>query len=416
MRDYLLTWARTQLAKDIVQTKMTGLRATFLGYGIWEINCYGKWSLNETTKKISPGDEDALKTLQSIVDANQVASSPIYAISKITPSVVRIVTQSEVGSGVIISNSGYILTNNHVVQDTLAVTVNLANGDQYTGTVTSRDEIRDIALIKIIASNLPAAVLGNSANLLIGEKVISMSYPLSLSGSITATEGMVSAFFTKKDTNTHNIQTDAAMNPGSSGGPLINLMGEVVGINSWIVKISSGTSIQGANFALAINDVNDVLTKLLAGESILIPVEKSWESFTNKAYTYSISYPTSWKVDDQNVKYVRIRNSTNEMGVDIATITDISPQATVEEFTDTNIKQLQKDKPDFRLLYKKEASYGGFSGIEIAYVYTEGFEWYFRHFFIRVGNSIYHIRIWVEQSKYSFNASNIDIMMNSFHL
>ena len=416
MRNYLLTWARTQLAKDIVQTKVAALHASFLGDGLWEIRGDGTWILNEATREIKSGDEDALIVLQSIVEANQVASSQIYAISIMTPSVVRIVTQSEVGSGVIIDADGYILTNNHVVQDTLLVTVYLASGEIYTGTVTGRDEIRDIAVIKIAAGNLPVAILGNSDNLLVGEKVISMSYPLALSGTVTATEGMVSAFYIQKDNNTHSIQTDAAMNPGSSGGPLINILGEVVGINSWVVKVSSGTLIEGANFALAINDIQDVLSQLMAGESILIPVENSWESFTNEAYIYSISYPDSWKVDDQNMKYVRIRNNTSKMGVDIATITNISSQATVKEFVNTNIRQLQNDKPDFQLLYQNEVKYGGYSGIEIAYVYTEGCEWYFRHFFTQAGNSIYHIRVWVEQSQYSFNSANIDTILDSFHL
>lgn len=416
MRDYLLNWTRTQLAKDIVQTKMSVLHASFLGDGLWEISGEGTWRLYETTGKIEPRDEAALRVLQSIVDANQVASSGIYAVSKITSSVVRVVTQSEVGSGVIISADGYILTNNHVVQDTLLVTVCLAGGETYTGTVTGRDEIRDIAVIKIAASGLSAATLGNSDNLLAGEKVISMSYPVSLSGTVTATEGVISAFYTQKSTAVHSIQTDAAMNPGSSGGPLINLSGEVVGINSWVVKVSNGTLIEGANFALTINDVKEVLPLLMAGESILVPVVDSWKSFTNKAYTYSISYPDSWTVDDQNMKYVRIRNSTSKMGVDIATITNISAQSTVEDFVKTNIQQLQSDKPDFQLIYQKEVNYGGYSGIEIAYVYTEGSKWYFQHFFTQAGNSIYHIRVWVEESQYNINSAKIDTILDSFHL
>ncbi|MCD6358540.1 MAG: trypsin-like peptidase domain-containing protein [Dehalococcoidia bacterium] len=227
---------------------------------------------------------------------------------------------------------------------------------------------------------------------------------------------MVSAFRTDSQTEVRSIQTDAAMNPGSSGGPLVNLSGEVVGINSWVIKVSGGIPVEGVNFAVAIDGIKDVLPQLMAGEDILAPVEESWETYSNMAYGYSISYPSSWQVDDQNLKYVRIHHSSYDVGLDIATVTDVSPKSKVENLVDTNIDKLEGDYPDFNLLYREEVAYGGLSGIEIAYTYTEGARWYFRHFFARAGNSMYHTRIWIKQSEYESYSVTIDRIISSFSL
>lgn len=414
VEDYLLARAETRLAHDIVQMKVTALYASYRGDGFWEVGGNGEWRVYEASGTVEPIDEEAWQILESIADANQAPA--VYAITRVTPSVVRVVTPSGGGSGVIIDQAGYILTNNHVVEDTLSVTVDLSTGEQYRGIVIGRDEIRDIAIVKITADNLTAATLGDSSELRVGEGVISMGFPLLLDGSVTATEGIVSAFQIDSETGIRSIQTDAAMNPGSSGGPLINLTGEVVGVNCWVIRVSGNTPIEGVNFAIAINDVKDIIPRLMAGESILAPVEESWETYTNGVYGYSILYPASWKVDDLNLKYVRICHRSYEVGADIATITEVSPTATVEGLVDANIRRLQTDYPDFKLLYREEVTHSGLSGWEIAYTYTEGVGWYFRHFFARAGSSMYHIRVWTEQSEYELYSTTIDDIIGSFHL
>ncbi len=153
------------------------------------------------------------------------------------------------GSGVIIRSNGYILTNNHVVEDAGELKVRLDNGREYDATVVGTDPESDLAVIKIEAEDLPAARFGNSDNLQPGDWVVAVGNPFGLDHTVTA--GVVSGTGRAgMGLNTYEdfIQTDAAINPGNSGGPMINLHGEVVGINA-AIRSSSGGSI-GIGFAI----------------------------------------------------------------------------------------------------------------------------------------------------------------------
>ena len=172
-------------------------------------------------------------------------------------------TVKSLGSGVIVSHDGYILTNNHVVDGADKLTVELKDKRKYTAKVIGRDPQSDIAVIKITATDLPAATLGNSDSARVGEWVIAVGNPFELMHSVTA--GIISA----KGRSQENlaayedfIQTDASINPGNSGGALADLDGNVIGINTAIYS-PSGTGNIGIGFAIPINMAKSVMNSLI---------------------------------------------------------------------------------------------------------------------------------------------------------
>jgi serine protease Do len=165
--------------------------------------------------------------------------------------------QQGVGSGFVMSRDGYILTNNHVVEDADQIKVKLINGKEYDGKVVGRDPKTDLALVKIDASDLHALPLGNSDDLKVGSWVMAIGSPFGLEQTVTA--GIVSAKGRVIGSGPYDnfIQTDASINPGNSGGPLINTKGEVVGINTAI--LAQG---KGIGFAIPINMAKDIAPQL----------------------------------------------------------------------------------------------------------------------------------------------------------
>ena len=171
-------------------------------------------------------------------------------------------TQS-VGSGFIVERSGYILTNAHVVQNSARITVRLDNGDEFPATVVGVDDETDIAVLKIEAGrDLPVVNLGDSNAARVGEWVLAIGSPFGLARTVTA--GIVSQ--TNRDTPMTTvfqrfIQTDAAINRGNSGGPLVNMNGEVIGVNSQIA--TSTGDYNGVGFALPSNEAKYVLDQIV---------------------------------------------------------------------------------------------------------------------------------------------------------
>jgi len=166
--------------------------------------------------------------------------------------------QRGVGSGFIMSREGYILTNNHVVEEADQIKVKLANGKEYEGKVVGRDPKTDLALVKIEgSSDLQPLKLGNSEDLKVGSWVVAVGSPFGLEQTVTA--GIVSAKGRVIGSGPYDnfIQTDASINPGNSGGPLVNLKGEVVGINTAI--IAEG---QGIGFAIPVNMAKEIASQL----------------------------------------------------------------------------------------------------------------------------------------------------------
>lgn len=193
-------------------------------------------------------------------------------------------TSTATGSGIIISEDGYILTNNHVVSagsgsssayyqvsDAVAVKVTLYNDDTvYDAKIVGKDDQTDLAVIKIEKDGLKKAELGNSDSVRVGEFVMAVGCPLGL--NITATSGIVSAVnrdVTTSDGGKYNvIQTDAAINSGNSGGALVNSKGEVIGINT--LKLS-GTGVEGIGFAIPISSTTNIVSQLMEHNKVLRP-------------------------------------------------------------------------------------------------------------------------------------------------
>jgi serine protease Do len=223
-------------------------------------------------------------------DASSFSQAFIEVAEKVTPAIVQIGVVSErenphkdwfffpfkdmpneqrgSGSGIIISADGYIVTNNHVVENASKVTVGLSDKRQFDATVVGTDPLTDLAVVKIDADNLPVAFLGNSDNLKVGQWVMAIGNPLSLSSTVTA--GIVSAIgrgqlgLIRDSYGVENfIQTDAAINPGNSGGALVDLSGAVIGINSAIAAGGGGTYI-GYGFAIPVNLAKAVAQDLIA--------------------------------------------------------------------------------------------------------------------------------------------------------
>lgn len=163
-----------------------------------------------------------------------------------------------VGSGFIISADGYILTNNHVVADSNGIFVTLSNGKEYPAKIIGSDERTDVALIKIEAKDLKPMVIGDPKKLKKGQWVLAIGSPFGLESTVTS--GIVSAINRETGDYLPFIQTDVAVNPGNSGGPLINLDGEVVGVNSQIISRSGG--FMGISLAIPIDEVMNVVEHL----------------------------------------------------------------------------------------------------------------------------------------------------------
>ena len=172
-------------------------------------------------------------------------------------------TERGVGSGFIFDADGLVMTNAHVVDGADRVTVTLRDGRTFEGEVLGDDPITDVAVIKIDATDLPSASLGNSDTLQPGEWAIAIGNPLGLDNTVTAgiisATGRSSAQVGVPDQRASYIQTDAAINPGNSGGPLLNQRGEVIGINTAI-----RANAQGLGFAIPINTANRIADQLIA--------------------------------------------------------------------------------------------------------------------------------------------------------
>ena len=174
-----------------------------------------------------------------------------------------LVPQEGQGSGFVIDKEGHILTNYHVIADARQVEVTLHNRKKYKATVVGTDLPHDLAVIQIKAPDLVPAVLGDSRNLQVGQKVYAIGNPFGLAG--TMTRGIVSSIRPVREPNgamiDEAIQTDAAINPGNSGGPLMNWHGEVIGINTMILSNSNQSA--GIGFAIPINTAKAVLNDLM---------------------------------------------------------------------------------------------------------------------------------------------------------
>ena len=181
------------------------------------------------------------------------AGSVEAAAATILPSVVQVRAGRGSGSGVIMDDRGHVLTNHHVVDGADEVTLVLSTGRRVDAEVIGSDRRNDIAVLQTTAGNLPAATLGASDDVRIGQTVIAVGSPLGLNGTVTA--GVVSAIDRGPLDRREMIQSDASINPGNSGGPLVDLDGKVIGINTSIATLGGRSSGNiGIGFAVPIDE------------------------------------------------------------------------------------------------------------------------------------------------------------------
>lgn len=237
-------------------------------------------------KEEPPKEEKTQEVVSKPVSLEDYSQTSIYAANKVLPSIVGITVEYTVnsyygfslpqnatasGSGVIISTDGYILTNNHVVNTSSQtsfyqvsqankITVKLYNSDEtIEAKLVGTDEKTDLAVIKIDKNELPAATLGNSDEIKIGEFAMAIGNPFGMESTVTA--GIISGLnrtVTADNVKYNVIQTDAAINSGNSGGALVNSKGEVIGINT--LKLSAG---EGIGFAIPINSTREISEQLI---------------------------------------------------------------------------------------------------------------------------------------------------------
>lgn len=252
--------------------------------------------LEDIEKDDSPAPQLPSGTIGEVMTKTQV-------VSLVQSSVVEITTEKAVtggyfqqyvssgaGSGVIISDKGYVITNNHVIDSVDTITVRLSNGNEYTATLIGTDASADIAVIKIEPTEtLTVAKLGSSDSLLVGEEIIVIGNPLGkLGGSVT--NGIISALDREIiiDGETRTLlQTNAAVNPGNSGGGMFNLRGELVGV---VNAKSSGTNIEGLGFAIPIDTAYSVVLQLMEYGYVLGRIDHGLELLDINDMLTAISY------------------------------------------------------------------------------------------------------------------------------
>jgi putative serine protease PepD len=222
----------------------------------------------------------------TVNSSNPVSAAPILdrkslagVAATVEPSVVNIATGSGEGSGVVLREDGYILTNNHVVANASGktVTVTLNNGKKVSATIVGTDPKTDLAVVKANTSGLTPATFGNSDTVAVGDTVLAIGSPLGLKGSVTA--GIISAKDRTISVGENRggasmsglLQTDAPINPGNSGGALVNTASEVVGINSAIATNGSGDGNIGVGFAIPSNKAKQIAEQIMNGEKVSHP-------------------------------------------------------------------------------------------------------------------------------------------------
>ena len=266
-----------------------------LGASLVVGTCFGVPSIKDKLLKGTSSNISVPSSASTIsaINIEDYSKTSIAVAEKVLPSVVGIKityqinsifgsgTSSGTGSGIVISEDGYILTNNHVVssestsnyfaiEQATGITVKFYNDDkEYDATIVGTDPITDLAVVKVDKTGLTPATLGNSDNLKVGEFVMAIGNPLGMDYSVTS--GIVSAVnreITAEGTTYTAIQTDAAINNGNSGGALVNANGEVVGINT--LKLA-GSGIEGMGFAIPISSTTNIVQQLIDYKTVKRP-------------------------------------------------------------------------------------------------------------------------------------------------
>ncbi len=257
------------------------LIALTLSIGIWALSPSPVSGPTQSNNSTQYTDSDWSFPLEnepatSLPDFRPVVAEVMPSVVSVTTEMVtsdllgRQYTESVAGSGILIDDNGYIVTNNHVVEDAQSIYVELADGRTFPANIVGTDTLSDLAVIKIDATNLTYTHWGDSSLLSIGEWVLAIGN--ALGEGITATEGIVSRLNVSVNVGGNIlyglIQTTAPVNPGNSGGPLVNMSGEVIGITS--VKIVA-SEVEGMGFAISSNEAKPIIEDLIRYGHVTYP-------------------------------------------------------------------------------------------------------------------------------------------------
>ncbi len=270
---------RKNKMKNILMVVMAAIMLTSVattGYVLYEDEIKG--TVSNIERKLSIGNQENSFKFQQLNDGEKVPMSTVDIATNVGPAVVGVSTSTQYmsffgqvyeqegsGSGIIISSDGYVVTNNHVIENAKSIAVTLNTGEEYSATLVGTDAKTDLAVLKISANDLTVASLGDSSVCAAGELAVAIGNPLGQELAGTVTVGVISAvnrtIQADDGTNMVLLQTDAAINPGNSGGALVNGYGEVVGINT--MKFS-GSGVEGIGFAIPINTAKPIIADLIS--------------------------------------------------------------------------------------------------------------------------------------------------------
>lgn len=250
------------LAITVLASGALGFGGGYLANNINKSGSNGNVTVNQVTASNTASSSTSTTTTSAVVKKVADSVVEIATESVVTGNFAQQYVQKGAGSGVIISEDGYIITNYHVIEDANNITVTLSDGTtNYTATLIGGDKENDIALLKVDATGLSPATFGDSSSLTVGDYVVAIGNPLGELGG-TVTDGIISALAREVKIDGNNmtlLQTNAQISPGNSGGGLFNSNGELIGITN---AKDSATEVEGISFAIPINNVLDIINDL----------------------------------------------------------------------------------------------------------------------------------------------------------
>ena len=271
---------------------------------------------------------------------------------------VRITTDSGQASGFIFETTdggvAYVLTNFHVIEGAEQVEVRAADENDYIATVLGYDANKDLAVLEICCGVFEVLSIQDPQAIEVGAEVIAIGFPLGLEGSPTVTSGIVSALRYVERYQSWIIQTDAPINPGSSGGPLLFSTGEVAGVISSFVRDQRGVSIDGVSFAISWESVLDSLSSLREGKRVDLPTPAptpsptpeaaGWRAYTDPRHGYGIEFPSDWEMDNSDEARLDLVSPDGAAAVHVFMYD--SPAASLEAWVQETIVSLREYHAD----------------------------------------------------------------------
>ena len=332
---------------------------------------------------VSRGEQPGATSAQAPANVPQSEAQQVTeAVRRVRPSVVRIRTRSAGGSGVgtgIVVEDGLIVTNEHVLTGDPHPTITLADGRDVTGQMLDADAAVDIALIRVDVSGLTPATWGDSDALQPGDRLIAIGYALGAStftsGEPTVTSGIFSG--RREFLGQTYVQTDTPINHGNSGGPLINIKGEVIGVNRLVVGRTADLQAQGLNLSIPSNVVRRLVPVLkdrspvsgpVAGAAGRTATPTQLQTYHNGKYNYSIQYPASWKVNDSDPAQVEITGEDGLIGIYVA---ELKRRLSAAEYADAVVEEAKKNVQGFTVLHRNSGRLSNGTPVEILAVEWE---------------------------------------------